>query len=461
MLDHIRIGRRARRALALGVVFAASGGLAACDGLLDVRDPQAIKPEQLADPFYLGLATNGVVSDFQRMFDDVVVFGGVFTDELRNHATFAEEPLIDQRDVTSANGTTGNLVYAQIQRARAAADSTRGLFRAVRGDSAGLDLRYARVLAYGGMTYVVAAETLCEIPVVLGAAPNTPEQALRTYAIPRFEEAIQVATAVRSVPGASAGAVAGADSIIALSRVGIARASLSLYGFGKAEADRQRAITFASQVPEGFRFWAYYSDSAGELNNYLWSRTTANNEASVNDTPFWELRGVDARLAIPATPKVTVSGVGRFVPNAPSSYSNHSGSLPGVAIAQGSHIRLASGLEARYIRAEAEGPTADNIAFVESRRVIAPGTPETASATEPTTAANFYANLRDQRRRDFFMDGHRLGDLRRYRTQYTELESISRFQQGPYPGSTTIQYADNYCFPVNAAELAANPHYWS
>lgn len=459
MLDLIRIGRGARRSLALGLVLGASGGLAACDGLLDVEDPQAIKPEQLADPFYLGLATFGVMSDFQRMFDDVVVFGGVFTDEARNHATFAEEPLIDQRNVTSGNGTTGNLVYAQIQRARALADSTRGLFRAVRGDSAGLDLRYARVLAYGGMTYVIAAETLCEIPVVQGEAPNTPEQALRTYAIPRFEEAIQVATAVRAIPGASAGTLAGADSLINLARVGIARASLNLYGSGKADADRQRAITFASQVPEAFRFWSYYSDSASELNNYMWSRTTAGNEMSVNDTPFFDLRGADPRLAIPATPKVTVSGVGRFVPNAPSSYSNHTGTLPGVAIAQGSNIRIASGLEARYIRAEAEGPTAANIAFIESRRLIAPGTAGTASATQPTTAANFYANLRDQRRRDFYLDAHRLGDLRRYRTQYTDLESTSKFQQGLYPGSTTIEYADNYCFPVNIAELSGNPFY--
>lgn len=461
MLDHNRIGRRARRALALGAVLAASGGLAACDGLLDVEDPQAIKPEQLNDPFYLGLATQGVVSDFQRMFDDVVVFGGVFTDEARNHATFAEEPLIDQRNVTSANGTTGNLVYAQIQRARALADSTRGLFRQVRGDSANIDLRYARVLAYGGMTYVIAAETLCEIPVVLGEAPNTPEQALRTYAIPRFEEAIQVATAAKAVTGATSATVAGADSLINLARVGIARASLDLYGSGRAEQDRQRAITFASQVPESFRFWAFYSDAASEINNYMWSRTTANNEMSVNDTPFFELRGVDPRVAIPATPKVTVSGVGRFVPNAPSSYSNYAGALPGVAITQGSNIRIASGLEARYIRAEAEGPTAENIAFIESRRQIAPGTDGTAAATEPTTAANYYRNLRDQRRRDFYLDAHRLGDLRRYRTQYDDLESFSQFQQGLYPGSTTIEYADNYCFPVNAAELAGNPHYWS
>jgi hypothetical protein len=436
--------------------------LTGCDKLLEVEDPQAIQADQLRDPFYLNLATNGVVSDFQRMFDDVVLFGGVFTDELRNHATFGEEPLIDQRNVTSSNGTTGNLVYGQMQRARALADSTAGLFRALRGDSANSDLRYARVLAYAGLNYVLMGETLCEAPVNL-SAPHTPEQLIRNFAIPRFEEAIQVATAARAVAAAAttpnSRTIAGADSIINLSRVGIARGSLNLFGFARNEADRQRAITFASAVPDNFLFFAYYSESATELNNFVHSRLTSTTQASVNNTPFFDLRGVDPRVGIPATHKVVISGVQTFVPNSPSSYSTYAGTLPGTPIGQGSNIRIASGLEARYIRAEAEGPTAANIAFIESRRLIAPGTAGTAAATQPTTAANFYANLRDQRRRDFYLDGHRLGDLRRYRTQYTNLESISQFQQGLYPGSTTVSYADNYCFPVNAAELAANPFY--
>src|SRR6185369_7944452 len=84
-------------------------------------------------------------------------------------------------------------------------------------------------------------------------------------------------------------------------------------------------------------------------------------------------------------------------------------------------IRVASMLEARYIAAEAGGAGGtnidgtSNIAFVESRRLAFPST----TATTPTTAANFMDNLIDQRRRDFFLDGHRIGDLRRYRNKYS------------------------------------------
>ncbi len=41
--------------------------------------------------------------------------------------------------------------------------------------------------------------------------------------------------------------------------------------------------------------------------------------------------------------------------------------------------------------------------------------------------------MRDQRRRDFYLANHRLGDLRRYK-RYLRLDE---FPEGPYPGSTS------------------------
>lgn len=454
MKHHLLSGRRSR-ARSLAAIVVAVGALSGCDALLDVENPQAIQGAQLSDRFYLNLLTNGVVSDFQRMFDDVAFFGGVFTDELRNHATFQEEPLIDQRDVSSGNGTAGNLVYAQLQRARGLADSTALRFRTLRGDSANADLRLARVLAYGGMTYVLMGETLCEIPVDL-SAPFTPEQILRDFALPRFEEAIAVATAARAqapaLPNIStaerARIVAGADSIINLSRVGAARAALDLN-------DRARAIQFASQVPAAFLFVSYYSETATELNNFVWSRLTQTAAASVSGTPFEALRGQDPRVPIPTTTETAVGGLRVYIPNSPTAYSTYSGTLPGAEFSQGANIRIASGLEARYIVAEAEGVNAANIAFVNARRAIGGLTPLPSG----TTSADYYMALRDQRRRDLYLDAHRLGDLRRYRTQYGDIEDINEFQQGSFYGSTIFSFADQYCFPVNSSELAGNPFY--
>jgi hypothetical protein len=435
----------------VGIALAASGTAGGCDALLEVENPQAIAPEQLTDPFYLTLLTNGVVNDFQRAFDDAVLFGGVFTDELRNHAVFGEESLIDQRAVESSNGTAA-LVYTQLQRARSLADSTAVRFRTLRGDSANTDLRLARVQAYGGMTYVLMAEHLCEAPVNLSRG-YSPRELLDTFALPRFREAIQIAAAARAVPGAGAGTIARADSLLGLARVGAARAALNLYSFTKNEAYRTQAIEFASQVPATFTAYAYYSDAADELNNFVWSRLTNTISASVSSTPFEALRGADPRVPIPTTLETAVGGARVYVPNSPTAYSSHSGTQPGAEFGKGAWIRIASGLEARYIRAEAEGPTAENIAFIESRRLLAP------TGTVATTAANFYANLRDQRRRDFYLDGHRLGDLRRYRTLYGDIEDFNEFQQGPYLGSTSINFADRYCFPPNLAEENGNPNF--
>lgn len=452
---------RRRRALVLGITLAAVP-LGACDELLDVENPQVIQPEQLDEEFYLGLLTSGVVGDFHRAQDDVVFFSGVFTDELHNHTIFEEEPRIDQRNVDPANGVAA-LVYTQLQRSRALADSTVDRFDRLRGEAANADLRLARVLAYGGMTYTLMGETLCDAPV--GRTRGyTPRELLETYALPRYQRAITVATAARAQAAAATpvatATVAGADSVLNLARVGAARAALNLFSLTGSDAFRQQAAQYASQVPANYLAYAYYSDTAAELNNLVWSRLTNTRAASVTNTPFAALSGVDPRVPIPTVTETVQGGSRALVPNAPTAYSAYSGTLPGAEFAAGSFIRIASGLEARYIRAEAEGATAENIAFVEGRRQIAPGTAGTPAATQPTTAANYGANLRDQRRRDLYLDGHRLGDLRRYREQFgNNVEEIHRFQTGLYPGSTTVSYADQFCFTVNLAEINGNPNY--
>ena len=61
--------------------------------------------------------------------------------------------------------------------------------------------------------------------------------------------------------------------------------------------------------------------------------------------------------------------------------------------------------------------------------------------------------LREQRRRDFFLDGHRLGDMRRY----LKYDKIDNFPRGAYPGSISNEaYNDATCFPLTLAEISGN-----
>lgn len=454
-------GKSARhRVAALGVALLAAGTLGACDSLLDVENPQAIAPEQLDDRVNLNLLVNGVIGEFQSMFDGLVYFSGVFSDELRNHFTFFEEGLIDQRDVSSGNGTASILVYSPLQRTRGLADSTAVRFQRILGDSANSDLRLARVLAYGGTTYVLMAEHLCDAPVNL-SRPYSPEELLRDFALPRFQRAIDVANAARAAAAATSPAtttsrrlVAGADSVLSFARVGAARANLNLYSLTGNDAARLEAARLAAQVPSNFLLYALYSDNSTAENNFVYSRLTQSTAASVLGTPFQGL--LDPRVPIPASTDPRQTGLSFFAPNSPTAYSTYSGTLPGAEFDRGSNIRVASGLEARYIQAEAEGLNVANLAFVNSRRAIG-GSPALAASISP---AAFQAALREQRRIDLYLDGHRLGDLRRYRKQFgSNIEQLNRFEQGPYLESTTVSFADQYCFPVNSSEIAGNPNY--
>ena len=57
------------------------------------------------------------------------------------------------------------------------------------------------------------------------------------------------------------------------------------------------------------------------------------------------------------------------------------------------------------------------------------------------------AELRDQKRREFYLDGRRLGELRRYKAQY----NVDQFPRGA--GYGTVE-----CFPIPLTELNSNPN---
>lgn len=439
----------ARRGRVLAALLALALATGACNDFLRVENPGAIQAPQLEDPKYINLMVNGVIGEFQPTFATVAYYDGLFTDELRNQHVYFEEGLFDQRRVEPENGTYSFFYYNPLHRARFLADSVAGRLTTLLGDSASRDLRLARVRAYGGYAYVLLGEAVCESPVNM-SAPYSSQQLLDQFAIPRFDEAIAVARAARAAAAAvspatpaSLATVAGADSIENFARVGAARANLFL---GNLAA----AAEYADSVPPGFEFRAYYSENSSRENNPFWGRFSAgsaNTSASLAYTPFDSM--VDPRVPRPATPERTMNGVTAYVPNSPSAFNTYDSTIVGADFTLSGWLRIASGLEAQYIVAEASGPTPEAIAFVESRRQIAP------DSTQPTTPENFLANLRDQRRRDLYLDTHRLGDLRRYKANY----GVDEFQSGPYPGSTTGEiYGDQTCLPLTLGEINGNPN---
>lgn len=417
--------------------------LAGCNDFLAVENPGAIETPALEDPAYISLMVNGAIGAFQPVFDMMAYRTAVFTDELRNHATYFEEPLIDQRRVEPINGTYVFFMYNPLQRSRFIADTVASRLKVLLADSASSDLRLARVQAYAGYSYTLLGEYLCEAPLNLSRAYSSDE--LLEFAVDRFEESAAVAAAAGTRAAAVSPAtvtsrrqVAGADSIRNLALVGAARAALNL-------GDKARAIQFASQVTPGFEFRSYYAENVDSKEH--WIRMSQGPAwASLSNTPFLGLN--DPRVPHPEELQ-PVTGTQAFVPNAPSGFSGYNGTLTGAEFERYGYIRMASYLEAQYILAEAQGPTPANVAFVNSRREIGGQDPLVAP-----TEDEYMAALRDQRRRDFYLDGHRLGDLRRYKRLY----GVDEFPSGSYLGSATITYGDQECLPLSQAEINSNPN---
>jgi hypothetical protein len=461
-------GRWVRAAVLTGVLTAA-GALAACEEFLTAENPAAVPVERLEDTALVDLMQNSAIAALQGNSTDNTYFwltylSAIFTDELRNHHVFFEEGLYDQRRVTVENSYNSVFTYSTLQRGRWLADSLAGRMRAIYGDSALRDVRLARTYAMAGYTLVMLGEMWCEVPI--GTADeqySRPFNSAELFAMAeaRFDSALKVAAASRAANAAASGALAtrwvqGADTVRNLALVGMARAALN-------RGDDAKAIAHAQQVTGEFEYRMYYnSNTASGLHNLFEERlsgSAASRVGSITGTPFFNLD--DARVPHPRTdagqpaPEGTQNGVQAVVPNSPPSHSTFNNTKTGADFSYGGSIRLASRLEAQYILAEAGGAGGtnlggqSNVAFVESRRTAFPST----TAADPTTAANYMANLRDQRRRDFYLDGHRLGDLRRYLRRY----QIDDWQKGSFYGSTTINFGTQMCWPITVAEITNNP----
>lgn len=456
------------RALALAAAIGLPAAVAGCKDFLTAQNPAAIPAERLDDTSFFNLIVNGVIGEFQPMYPLVTYYSGIFTDELRNHHVFSEEILFDRREVLPTNGTHG-LWYTAMQRSRALADDAALRFKRILGDSANHDLRTARVYAYAGYSLIMLGETLCNSPLSQGdtlySRPYTPAE-LFTFAVARFDSTIKIAAAAKAAAQGVAtqtnltrAVIAGADSLRNLAYIGAARAYLGIGNKPKAIEYARLAQPIAANA---FEFRIYFNDNlaTSRLNNPLRDRMSGGaglTTGSVSGTRFQFLD--DARVPVPINsatglplPEVATGG-SWIVPNSPPAYSTFDGSKSGADFTLGGFMRLATLLEARYIIAEAEGPTAENIAFIESRRTAYPS----ATATAVTTAANFVDNLRDQRRRDFYLDGHRMGDLRRYREQYNVTTGIHSWETGAMYGTTT-QFSNIMCWPLTTSEITNNPN---
>jgi hypothetical protein len=419
-----------KRIRKIGAFAAIAIAIAGCNDALSINNPGAIQEGQLADPALVQLITNGAIGEFQYAYGQYAQWSAVLSDE-----AYTDHTNVDVRDFSEHKfgdlNTINSTTYEYVQRARQSADDAADRLKSLLGAAGSSDLNVARVLAYGGYSYVLLGEGWCESPVNL-SAPIVSDSLLK-LAIKHFDEAITVATA-----GSQGANVAAAQDLINMSRVGAARAALK-------RGDAALSRTYASLVPAGYEKLAYYSSNSVRENNALNALTHASGASLAMYARFQGLN--DPRVPQPATTQLGLTGGSIYTPLTPYMYTGWvaTGAAPRVDV--NFDIKFATALEAQYVLAETDGPTPATLNFVNARRAVG------GQGVVSLTGAALMMELADPRARDFSLTGQRLGDLRRYAKAGNDM-----FPTGTYP-LFNDSYGTLKCMIVPLSEKAGNPNY--
>jgi hypothetical protein len=434
-------------------LLTALGGVAACnsiDGLLEVDNPAQLDEGLLNDASLVKVMLNGAIGDFQAMYSDPFVWrGSMFTDEQVTGINWEQTARLNLRIVQYDEGDT-DLMFSQISRARAQADTLIGRLEGGLSESPGDDENLATAYAYSGYSYLVMADAMCEATVNVGSKLYQPVE-LYQLAADRFLAGLPIAQA------------AGEDDLESLMNVGLSRAYLNL-------GQSAQAMAAANVVPSGFYWWVEYNENDNRSYNVLEARISgANHALGVHPTFLaggpdnFGTKGLNAALTDPRVQHEPSWATGHnaltplYKPKSGLMFSNYNGETfaaggkPAI-YERGTDIAMASYIEAMHNYYEAAGatgtgPLGTTLEFVNARRAVGNEAPVALAGDA------LMDELRFQRGKDLFMGGFRLGDLRRWLRQGDDL-----FPAGAHVNDLWGTYGTATCFPLPKEEYEGNPN---
>jgi hypothetical protein len=439
-----------------GSLIVAAGAaltLGACekvDELLEANNPAAIHEDQLDDPTLVNVLVNSVVGQLAAEYGEPIIWtSSMLTDEQVTGINWPATRDIGKRYLPYDVGPA-NEMFQALSRIRFMADSV-----STRLDNllpnASSDRRKALVLAYGGYAYTLMAEIMCEATINVGEKIYTPQE-LAQIAIQKFEDAITVANAAGS----------SANDVKNLAYVGLARAAT-------AAGDKAKVMAAAQNVPPDFVWWVEFKDQVfgNELDDNV---TGTNHNIGVHPRVLQAFGTYGDTIPITAQtdPRIQFDRRPRrghdaqtilYTPFQSIPYSGYTGTLQTdpdtkpVLYDNDTDIMLGSYLDAMHNYYEAAGPDGvgpegTTLEFVNKRRAVGNQAPVTLSGDE------LMAELREQRLRDLYLGGFRLGDLRRWKAQGVG----DFFPKGTHPNPLVGEYGTAECFPLPIAEYVGNPN---
>jgi hypothetical protein len=435
---------RSLRALS---VLALCGALGGCS--LDVANPTLVTPdavegrEEMLQPF-----VNGIEASWRRSYGWQASSGAAASDETAFGHVWAPWNEYDRRKVTPDGIST--LGFPFLAQTIAAGEVYSGEIEKLVGAAADKSPALAGALAYTGFAYGMTADLYCE--VVVDGAKVQPAAAY-TRALERLTRAASIATA------------AGADGRhwLNLANVGIARTNLSLgrlpdaiTAARKVDADFAAHVRYAPHPDFGnWTFYNIYARTSGFKSPVEFNQGIGPANAQkllIRPVPGQAGKFTWDRRVPFQSDSVTLLMGGwnapryAYVPYSPSSFGGYNPDNPKI-IGEGEAIRFASGLEAKYIIAEASlrggaggWSQAEVRNFINERRAF--------GGLAPFSGTDLFAELRYNRMLDFYLAGFRFQDLRRYKERY----AIDEFPTGPLDGfltgSAPESYGSDTCWPL-------------
>ena len=422
-----------RKYLACAAVLALA--IAACTEITTLKqeNPGQLDASLVYLPKNALLLVNGAIGDFECAFSRYVTGSAILGDELTNAISQTTNFDYDRRTITTsqtygtntcASGVQQPGVYSPISTARATADTILARLQVwTDADVPNRQKLIGQAAAYAGYSLILLGEGMCTAAINLG--PEIQPAAVFTEAKARFDIAVTAATGAAD------------NTTLNFARLGRARALLNLGGANVALAETDAAL-----IPAGFVVNMSTDAVNTRRQNVVFISTAQSNFSSV-DTSFRRLTiggNPDPRVALTNTGKTGTAGkTASDTIYTPNKYPNAA-----------SPIAITKYQEAQLIIAEsrvaANDLTGAETAINRSRSQTA-GLP--AYSATGQTAAQVQAQIVEERRREFFLEGHRFGDVRRLNLPLVPAPGVA-YRNGGLLGNQN-------CFPLPDVERINNP----
>ena len=416
------LGRAAGLALAGAFLLTT----AACDSLLDVDLPGQVEASELDNPGLAETLVLGSVADFECAFTSTSVATGLFADEwwtssgLRNYNIWgSRNEEVRNFGATACEFFGSHGTWRPLQTARfTALDAIDRIEGWDPADVPNRDFLIAQAHAYAGYSILLLSETFCEVAFNSGPAESRESG---------FQRAEQQFT--NAIERAQASGHADAANIRQMALVGRARARLNLGDQAGVESD-------ASQVDRDFVHYATYATTSQRRRNKVVQRNNVTSDMSVH--PRYrdlEIDGVpDPRVPVEVTGGLGNDNVTTLALQ--QKFDSEAADKP-----------MATGREAQLMLAEVRGGQAavDIINDLRSDYDL----PEFSSTDE----AEIKRQVVEERRRELWMMGTRMGDMLRYTDD--ELSGLTWETGNNQKGEP---YSSLTCIPIQDAERNANPN---